>query len=268
MLGHFATGVAVITTIDRGEPVGMTIQSFTSLSLSPPLILLCPALTSTTWPHVRAAGRLCVNLLAEGQAGLARQFARSGGDKYAGIKWRPSARSGSPILEEALAWIDCDLESEHPGGDHLMAVCRVWDLDANHAVRPLVFFQSGFQRLLDEGERAVGDVRSVVLPVADMDRACHYFGDGLGLTLLFRDGDRWASFGGGDFNIALAGTDQPISGEAAVNIKVPNVEAALARAVAAGGSLVEAPSTGEHEVRGSFRDPDGHLFYVYSPLNA
>lgn len=255
----------MVTAVDSGEPVGLTIQAFSSLSLSPPLILLCPAISSTTWPRVRAAGRLCVNLLAEGQADLARQFARSGTDKYAGINWRPAPRSGSPIIEQALGWIDCDLEVEYPAGDHVMAVCRVHDLDANHARRPLVFFQSGFQRLIDDGRRSLGDVRSVVLPVQDMDRACAYFGEGLGLTLLFRDGHRWASFGGGDFNIALAGTDQSIAGEVAVNIKVPDVEAALERASAAGGSVVDKPSRGDHEVRGSFRDPDGHLFYVYSP---
>src|SRR5262245_20087411 len=107
VLGHFATGVAAVTAIDEGEPVGLTIQSFCSLSLDPPLILLCPALSSTSWPRVERAGRLCVNLLADGQEELARQFARSGTDKYAGVRWAPSADTGSPVLEGALAWIDC-----------------------------------------------------------------------------------------------------------------------------------------------------------------
>jgi 3-hydroxy-9,10-secoandrosta-1,3,5(10)-triene-9,17-dione monooxygenase reductase component len=267
VLGHFATGVAVVTARAQSErrPVGMTIQSFSSLSLDPPLILLCPSRASTTWPHIRATGRLCVNLLAEGQADLARRFARPGGDKYAGIAWSPSPLSGSPILDEALAWIDCAIESEHDGGDHTVAICQVVDLEANHDRRPLVFFQSGYQRLLEAGERALGDVRSVVLSVSNMDRACDYYGRGLGLTPLFRDGDRWAVFSGGDFNLALAGSAQPIQAEMAVNIKVPDVERALARAVAAGGAVAEPPSQGAHEIRGAFRDLDGHLFYVYSP---
>jgi len=267
VLGHFASGVAVVTAIDRGSPVGVTIQSFCSLSIDPPLILLCPSRASTSWPRIREAGRLCVNLLAEGQADLARQFAQPGVDKYDGTPWRPAPVSGSPILEEALAWIDCEIQSEHDGGDHTVAVCRVVDLDADHARRPLVFFQSGFQRLLEAGTEALGDVRSVVLSVANMDRACDYYEKGLGLTPLFRDGDRWAAFSGGDFNIALAGAGQRIAAEMAVNIKVPNVELALARAAAAGATVVERPSRGAHEIRGAFRDLDGHLFYVYSPLD-
>lgn len=265
VLGHFATGVGVVTSIDSDRPVGVTIQSFCSLSLEPPLILLCPSRASTTWPRIRKSGRLCVNVLAEGQADVARQFARTGGDKYRGTAWRPAPVTGSPVLEEALAWIDCDLQSEHDGGDHTVAICRVLALDADHGRRPLVFFQSGFQRLFEAGAEAVGDVRSVVLSVASMDRACDYYGRGLGLTLLFRDGDRWAVFGGGDFNIALAGSGQRIAAEVAVNIKVTDVAAALGRAVAAGGTVAEPPTEGAHEVRGAFRDLDGHLFYVYSP---
>lgn len=268
VLGHFASGVAVVTAVDGGQPVGMTIQSFCSLSLDPPLILICPSRASTSWPRIRRAGRLCVNLLAEGQADLARRFARPGGDKYAGIAWRGTPLDGSPILEEALAWIACEIIDEHEGGDHTVAVCRVVDLHAHHDRRPLVFFQSGFERLLSSRSAALGDVRSVVLSVANMDRACDYYGRGLGLSLLFRDGDRWAAFSGGDFNLALAGAGQRIASEMAVNIKVPDVAAALERAAAAGGTVVEQPSRGAHEVRGAFRDLDGHLFYVYSPYGA
>jgi flavin reductase (DIM6/NTAB) family NADH-FMN oxidoreductase RutF len=147
VLGHFATGVAVVTAMDGDAPVGMTIQSFCSLSLIPPLILICPALTSTSWPRIEPARTLCVNLLAEGQRGLARQFARSGTDKYEGVAWRPSGDTGSPMLEGALAWIDCAIENKYPGGDHLIVVCRVIDLAAREDRRPLIFFQSGFGRI-------------------------------------------------------------------------------------------------------------------------
>lgn len=144
VLGHFATGVAVVTAIDSGEPVGLTIQSFCSLSLDPPLILLCPALTSTSWPRVEHAGRLCVNLLSEGQAALARQFARSGGDKYSGVTWTRSAETGSPLLEGALAWVDCEIEQSFEGGDHLIAICRVLDLAVRTDLSPLIFYRSNF----------------------------------------------------------------------------------------------------------------------------
>jgi 3-hydroxy-9,10-secoandrosta-1,3,5(10)-triene-9,17-dione monooxygenase reductase component len=145
VLGHFATGVAVVTAISEGEPAGLTVQSFCSLSLDPPLILLCPGLSSTSWPRIEAAGQLCVNLLAEGQEEIARQFARSGTDKYAGLDWTPSADTGSPTLDGALAWIDCRIEATYPGGDHVIAVCRVLGLEARTDLRPLIFFQSGFR---------------------------------------------------------------------------------------------------------------------------
>ena len=249
----------------HGKPIGLTIQSFTSLSLDPPLILLSPARSSTTWPRLRAVGRLCINILAEGQADLARQFARSGTDKYAGVRWTPSPSTLSPRFPDALAWIDCEIGSEYEGGDHFVVICRVLDLGAQHAGRPLVFFQSGFQRLVDARLTAFGDVRSVVLSVSDMDVSCRFYGENLGLSLLFRDGDSWALFSGGDFNLALAGPGQPLPDSTAVNIKVPDVATALLTVAEAGAEVVQSVTVGEHEVRGAFRDPDGHLFYVYSP---
>jgi 3-hydroxy-9,10-secoandrosta-1,3,5(10)-triene-9,17-dione monooxygenase reductase component len=146
VIGHFATGVAVVTALDGGEPVGLTIQSFCSLSLDPPQILLCPALSSTSWPRVARAGRLCVNLLADGQEAIARQFAHSGADKYAGISWSPAVETGSPMLDGALAWIDCRVETIFPGGDHLVVICTVLDLAARTDLEPLIFFKSGFER--------------------------------------------------------------------------------------------------------------------------
>jgi flavin reductase (DIM6/NTAB) family NADH-FMN oxidoreductase RutF len=148
VLGQFASGVAVVTAVNKGTPVGMTIQSFCSLSLDPPLILLCPAIKSTSWPKIAEVGHLCVNLLAEGQEQIARQFARSGGDKYGGIAWTAAADSGSPMLDGALAWIDCQIGGQYPGGDHLIVTCQVLDLAARTDLRPLVFFQSGFQRTI------------------------------------------------------------------------------------------------------------------------
>lgn len=147
VLARYATGVAIVSAIDGGKPVGMTVQSLCSLSLDPPLVLICPARSSTTWPRVRAARKLCINLLAEDQAPLARQFARSGTEKYAGVPWTPAPVSGSPVVREALAWIDCDLEEEYPGGDHMVAICRVTEL-AGRDLPPLLFFQSQFRRIL------------------------------------------------------------------------------------------------------------------------
>lgn len=237
VLGHFATGVAIVTALEHGKPHGLTIQSFSSLSLDPPLVMICPALSSTSWPSIARAGRLCVNVLGEGNADLARKFAASGTDKYLGVEWTPAPVTGSPIVAEAGAWIDCEIEGDFPGGDHRIVVCRVLDLDARPDMKPLVFFQSGYQRIISDREEAVGEIRSVVFATDDMDAACRYYSDGLGLPLMFRDGDRWAMFNGGGLNIALAGRDQPLSDDVAINIKVHDVDAALERAAAAGGQL-------------------------------
>lgn len=265
VLGHFATGVAVVTAVSEGVPVGITVQSFSSLSLDPPLVLLSPARTSTSWPHIESARRLCINLLAEGHAHLARQFARSGGDKFQGVDWKPSPTTGSPVLTEALAWIDAVIESVSPGGDHLVVVCRVLDLQARTDLRPLIFYQSGFQSLVDSTKTPLGDVRSAVLAVSNMDAACRFYGEGLGLSPVFRDGDSWAVFSGGHLNIALAGPDQNLPAPSALNIKVSDVQDALDHAVAAGASVVQPISRGDHEIRAALKDPEGHLFYVYSP---
>ncbi len=147
VLGHFSTGVTVVTSVDQQEPVGLTIQAFCSLSLDPPLILVCPARTSVTWPRVEKAGVLCVNVLAEHQANVAKQFARSGTEKFAGIRWARSQVTGSPVIDDSMAWIDCRIQEVREGGDHFIAICHALALGARTDVRPLIFFKSGFERV-------------------------------------------------------------------------------------------------------------------------
>lgn len=148
VLGHFPTGVAVVTAMDGADPVGMTVQSLCSLSLEPPLILLCPARTSTSWPRIEASHRLCVNLLSQDAEHLAKQFAKSGSNKFEGVTWARSQTTGSPVLLGGLAWIDCEIEQTHPGGDHLIVICQVLALGAHTDLKPLIFFKSGFERVL------------------------------------------------------------------------------------------------------------------------
>ena len=143
VLGHFASGVTVITAHDGTWPLGFTCQSFSSLSLDPPLVTFCPARSSTTWPRVREVGRFCVNVLAESHAGLSGQFARSGTDKFAGVSWRPSSQ-GSPVLDGVVAWIDCELWAEYDGGDHTIVAAAVHDLGEDPALTPLVFHRGGY----------------------------------------------------------------------------------------------------------------------------
>lgn len=128
-LSSFCTGVAVITTIDDGRPAGMAVQSFSPVSLDPPLVSFCPAHTSSTWPKIRRVGRFAVSVLAADQQELCRQFAVTGGDKFAGVAWRPGS-NGAPLLDGALAWIECDLAGTLPGGDHSVVLGRVTALAA------------------------------------------------------------------------------------------------------------------------------------------
>jgi flavin reductase (DIM6/NTAB) family NADH-FMN oxidoreductase RutF len=145
VLGHFATGITVVTTTSGGVPAGLAVNSFTSVSLDPPLVAFCVARTSSTWPRIQAVGAFCVNIMAEDQEELCRVFATSGVDKFRGVGWRP-AESGAPILAGALAWIDCSVEAEHPAGDHVIVVGQVRELGVAREGRPLVFYRGGYGR--------------------------------------------------------------------------------------------------------------------------
>lgn len=147
VLGRFATGVVAITAVDEdGErPTGLAANSFTSVSLDPPLVAFCVAHTSTTWPRLRGAERLCVNILSEPQLDVCKQLARKGGDKFADLEWTESP-GGGPVLKGALAWIECSVENEHVAGDHVIVVARVHHLDQHHDGEPLLFYQGGYGR--------------------------------------------------------------------------------------------------------------------------
>lgn len=143
VLGHFASGIVVITAIGPDGPVGFTCQSFSSLSLDPPLVSFSPSRTSSTWPKIREIGRFCVNMLAVDHEELSAAFARSGTDKYAGVRWSASP-SGAPILDGVAAWIDCTVEHEYPGGDHTIVAGRVHDLGADETRSPLLFHRGTY----------------------------------------------------------------------------------------------------------------------------
>ncbi len=142
VLGHFATGVTVVTAMEDGLPVGFTCQAFTSLSLDPPMVALAPAKSSTSWPRIAAAGAFCVNILADSQEALCRTFAVSGGDKFVGVAWHVGP-GGTPVLEGSLAWVECDLDAIHDAGDHELVVGRVRQLGVGQG-SPLIFYRAGF----------------------------------------------------------------------------------------------------------------------------
>lgn len=142
VLSHFASGVVVVAASGPSGPVGLSLQSFFSLSLEPPLVALAPSRTSTTWPVVAEAGSFCANVLRDDQEALCRTFARSGADKFAGVGWAHGP-VGAPRLHDALAWVDCEIERVDDGGDHWLVVARVVAMEAS-AGEPLVFYRSGF----------------------------------------------------------------------------------------------------------------------------
>jgi 3-hydroxy-9,10-secoandrosta-1,3,5(10)-triene-9,17-dione monooxygenase reductase component len=142
VLSHLPTGVTVVTADAVHGPVGMACNSFSSVSLDPPLISLCPARTSETWPALRESGRFCVNVMANHHEETTRAFARKGVDRFAGIAHHP--RVGGPALDDAVAWLDCEIRAEHEAGDHFIVVAEVVAFDAQRDVPPLVFFRGGY----------------------------------------------------------------------------------------------------------------------------
>ncbi|HEX6416967.1 MAG TPA: flavin reductase family protein [Acidimicrobiales bacterium] len=146
VLGHFPTGVTVITAAGERGPVGMCVGSFASVSLDPPLVAFFAGKGSTSYPAIEASGHYCVNILGDDQEEEARVFAGRGDHKFAGIGWRPAAASGAPVLDGVLAWIDCRIDAVHEAGDHWIVVGRVLDLEIGREGGPLVFFRGGFGR--------------------------------------------------------------------------------------------------------------------------
>ncbi len=145
VLGHFPTGVTVVTAMDGAEPIGLAIGSFSSLSLDPPLVLFAAGQSSTSWSRIRPIGRFCVNILAEDQEDVCRAFAMRSDDKFEGIGWTHSAL-GSPIIHGVSAWIDCETHDIVEEGDHDIVVGAVRGLDVEHEGGPLVFYRGGYGR--------------------------------------------------------------------------------------------------------------------------
>ncbi|MDJ0396263.1 flavin reductase [Rhodococcus sp. G-MC3] len=146
VLGHYPTGVCVITAIaPDGKPVGMTVGSFTSVSLDPPLVAFLAMKTSRAFSTIVEVGRFAVNVLAGDQLEQCRKFASRENDKFNSVAWRLSPL-GSPVLLESPAWIDCTVESVIELGDHAMVVGAVSELDVERSAAPLMYFQGGYGR--------------------------------------------------------------------------------------------------------------------------
>lgn len=146
VLGHFASGVVVVAATLADGPIGLTCQSFASVSLDPPLVSFAVATTSRRYPRIREAARFCVNVLAEDQEDLSRAFGKGAPDLWDGLAWRLSPL-GSPVIGGAHAWIDCSTEAELPAGDHVIVLGRVVELGAASERRPLLFYRGTYTSL-------------------------------------------------------------------------------------------------------------------------
>jgi flavin reductase (DIM6/NTAB) family NADH-FMN oxidoreductase RutF len=142
----FPTGVTAVAALVDGLPAGLTANSFTSVSLDPPIVSVCVAHTSTTWPTLRTATRLGISVLAAHQERHGRALSERRADRFGSLPWRATA-DGAVLLDGASAWLDCGIEREIGVGDHDLVLLRVHALDADPEVPPLVFHGSRYRRL-------------------------------------------------------------------------------------------------------------------------
>jgi flavin reductase (DIM6/NTAB) family NADH-FMN oxidoreductase RutF len=148
VIGSFAAGVAIVTAHGSAGPAGLTTSAVSSLSLDPPLLLVCFDNGSRTLPVVEEAGRFAVNVLRAGQEDLAGVFAskRVAEEKFEAVTH--TVAHGVPVLDDALAWLACDLQALHPAGDHTVGIGRITQLDSDPDGDPLVYFRGRFGRFL------------------------------------------------------------------------------------------------------------------------
>ncbi len=147
VMGHYPTGVTVVASLEDDHPVGLAIGSFFSVSLDPPLVGFCVARTSSSWPRIEATGRFGISVLAEDQHETSGRFASKVEDKFEGESWAPAPVTGSPLITGALAHIDCTLHSVLEGGDHVIVLGQVRNLEVHREdVGPLLFFKGGYGR--------------------------------------------------------------------------------------------------------------------------
>lgn len=146
--GCFPSGVTALCALVEGVPVGMAASSFTSVSVSPPLVSVCIQHSSTTWPVLRDRPRLGLSVLAEGHDDACRRLSSKTGDRFAGTEWEASP-DGSVFVHGSTAWLDCSVHSEVPAGDHAVVLLEIHGLRADPNTPPLVFHGSAFRRLAE-----------------------------------------------------------------------------------------------------------------------
>jgi len=144
--GCFPSGVTAVCALVDGKPVGMAASSFTSVSVSPPLVSVCIQNTSSTWPKLRDRPRLGLSVLAEGHDAACARLASKDGDRFAGVGW-VAGPAASVFIHDSSAWLDCTLYDEVRAGDHTIALLEIHGLRAAPNTPPLIFHGSRFRRM-------------------------------------------------------------------------------------------------------------------------
>lgn len=149
VLSHYPTGVCAVTGFsEAGSPLAMVVGTFNSVSLNPPLVGFLPARSSDTWPLLRETGRFCINVLAADQKALCIRMSAKGVDRFDGLDWSVSLR-GLPVIAGTVMWMECDLETVCPAGDHDFVVGRVQEMKVETGKPPLLFHRGQYGALSD-----------------------------------------------------------------------------------------------------------------------
>jgi 3-hydroxy-9,10-secoandrosta-1,3,5(10)-triene-9,17-dione monooxygenase reductase component len=148
VLGHVPTSVAIVAGVVGGVPRGLSVGTFVPVSLDPPLVGFFVDRKSSSWPAISPVGAFCVSVLGADQVELSRRFAIPNTDKFAGVPWR-GAPSGHPVIEGAVAWVDCALGSQTEAGDHVFVIGQVLDLGVGSGGTPLLHHRGGYRRAHD-----------------------------------------------------------------------------------------------------------------------
>jgi len=147
VMGHFATGITVVTaTLPEGKRFGFTVNAFSSVSLNPPLVLICVVNGGEAEASMAAAEHFAVNILADDQENLSRQFSSRVPDRYEGVQAKPGA-SGAPLLSGCIGYLECRKAAAHPAGDHTIIVGEVLIAEARDEGLPLLYFRSGYRKV-------------------------------------------------------------------------------------------------------------------------
>jgi flavin reductase (DIM6/NTAB) family NADH-FMN oxidoreductase RutF len=144
-MSHFASGVTVVTTEHEGRPYGMTVAAFSSLSLHPPLVLVCIEKTVKTHDAIAAAGQFAVSILGSAQSDVSNRFASRADDKFAGVDVVRGAQ-GLPLIAGAITTLECRVTEQLPGGDHTIFVGEVLEARTGEG-EPLVYYRSGYREI-------------------------------------------------------------------------------------------------------------------------